>query len=195
MKIALIHQSYELSKLLHVIEKMKVLGPPHLRAIWCEDRKFWIALEGCHRSRAAAKLGLEPVIVPVEYKPGYTWRDVGMLYEQEHYLVSLEWVVRNAGKELVIGFGEHGPPPLPDFIGPPRPGEVMRYRIIRDIGFDFGGKIFTGVGTEFTSDETCGRDVTDYVTMRYIEIVDDDAPEKQTKPAGVAPKRKYQRRG
>lgn len=194
MKIALIHESYELSKLLSVIEEMKVLGPPHLRAIWCERRGFWIALEGCHRTRAARKLGLEPVMIPTPYKPGQTWADVGMHYEQEHYLVSLEWVYDNAGKELVIGFGEDAPEfTPPGLIRRPEPGEIMRYRIVRDIGFDFGGKIVTGLGTTFTSEDTEGKDVTDYVTMGYL-VIDQDEPAKVTKEVGRAPETKLRGR-
>jgi hypothetical protein len=186
MRIAIIHDSFEASKLDRVVEQMKVLGPPKLRAVWCEDRGFWAALEGCHRTRAAAKLGLTPIIVPVEYKPGMTWQDIGMGPETEGYLITLDEVMQMAGSERVIGFGEDGPPD-PCTIRRPGPGEVFTYRIIRDIGFDFGGRIVTGVGTTFTSKETFGKDVTDFVTMHYLEIVSPPATVGGPSLAGGSP--------
>ena len=72
MKIALIHTEFRLDHLEKVMAQMEELGPPVIRAVWCEDRGLWAALEGCHRTRAARKLGLTPVIEPVDYKPGLT---------------------------------------------------------------------------------------------------------------------------
>ena len=185
MKIALIHTEYRLSHLDKVIQQMKELGPPEIRAVWCEDRGFWAALEGCHRTRAADKLGLTPIIKPIEYKPGMTWADVGMGHDYVAGAITLEKVIEQAGQEIVIGFGEDRLPRLHE-VRRPQPGEVMRYRIIKPINFDFGGKVVGGVGTVFTSEDTCGRDVSDAVSGGYLEIVE-EAGDKLTKEVGVAP--------
>ncbi len=46
---------------------MKRLGPPKIHAVWMECYNHWQALEGCHRLRAAAELGLPPEIIEVDY--------------------------------------------------------------------------------------------------------------------------------
>jgi hypothetical protein len=47
---------------------MLVLGVPEIRAIWCEERNAWYALEGSHRIAAAQKFGLVPMIIDVTGK-------------------------------------------------------------------------------------------------------------------------------
>ena len=186
MKVSPVHAEYRLSHLEKVKEEMLVLGPPKIRAVWCEDRGVWAALEGCHRLHAALELGLEPIIVPVDYEPGMTWSDVGMGHDYIAGAISLSKVVENAGTFYVIGFGEDRIP-LSHEVRRPGPGEVMKYRIVLPINFDFNGKIVGGVGTEFTSeDATC--DVSDYVTMGYLEIISD--PPKTTKERRRSPIRK-----
>ena len=93
--------------------------------------------------------------------------------------ITLDKVVEDAGKEHVVGFGEDELPLL-DEVRRPKPGEVMKYRIIKPINFDFGGKIFGGVGTEFTSEDAT-YDVSNSVSEGYLEIVEDGKPQKMTK--------------
>ena len=67
MKIALVHSHYDGEKLQRVIKEMEVLGTPEIHAVWMEVYDHWVALEGCHRIRAAKELGLIPEIIEVEY--------------------------------------------------------------------------------------------------------------------------------
>jgi hypothetical protein len=189
MKIALIHTDYRQSHLEEVIEQMKILGPPVIRAIWCEDRGFWAALEGCHRCRAALKLGLDPIIKPIEYREGMTWRDVGMAHDYVAGAITLAKVIEQAGQEYVIGFGEDRLPTFDEVIKP-KPGVTMvRYRVIQPINFDFNGVVVGGVGTEFTS-EDAGKDMTDYVTQGFLEVVAEEPLPKVTKEVRRAQVRK-----
>ena len=63
--IALLHNQYRQDHLDKVIEEMTTLGAPEIRCIWAECYDLWLAVEGCHRLRAAQKLGLTPIIVDV----------------------------------------------------------------------------------------------------------------------------------
>lgn len=67
MQIALLHNHYQDSHLEQVMHEMAVLGSPTINAVWMECHGIWAALEGCHRIRAAAALGIEVNIDPVEY--------------------------------------------------------------------------------------------------------------------------------
>jgi hypothetical protein len=62
MIIALLHRHYDGEKLERVKAEMETLGPPTIRAIWDEGYGMWLAVEGCHRLRAADELGISPVI-------------------------------------------------------------------------------------------------------------------------------------
>lgn len=52
-------------KLAHVVEQMRSLGMPTIRACWAGDH--WEAIEGSHRLAAAAALNLPVTIVEVRY--------------------------------------------------------------------------------------------------------------------------------
>ena len=67
MQIALVHEHFDQAHLEKVKAEMLVLGAPVIRAVWMEVYGVWAALEGCHRIRSAAELGLVPVIEEVEY--------------------------------------------------------------------------------------------------------------------------------
>jgi hypothetical protein len=67
MRIALIHDHFDVEHLAEVIEKMKTLGAPKIHAVWMECYNHYAALEGCHRIRAAKVLGLVPEIIEVDY--------------------------------------------------------------------------------------------------------------------------------
>lgn len=62
MDIALFHKHYNPEHLEEVKAKMLVLGAPVIKAAWSEMYGCWLAIEGCHRIRAAKALGLTPVI-------------------------------------------------------------------------------------------------------------------------------------
>jgi hypothetical protein len=67
MKIALVHDHYDDKHLADVAAGMKTLGAPKIHAVWMECYGHYAALEGCHRIRAAKKLGLTPEIIDVDY--------------------------------------------------------------------------------------------------------------------------------
>lgn len=78
MQIALIHNHYDERHLKAVKAEMQVLGAPTIKAVWMECWGVWAALEGCHRIRAAAELGLVPEIDEVEYSEDITTEDIGL---------------------------------------------------------------------------------------------------------------------
>jgi hypothetical protein len=80
MRIALLHKDYNESHLQEVIEEMKKLGAPTIKAVWMECYNHFAALEGCHRIRAAKKLGLIPEIEEVEYSDEEIIGDSGDVY-------------------------------------------------------------------------------------------------------------------
>lgn len=51
----------------HVIEQMRSLGVPKIKAVWIEDMGLYVALEGTHRIAAAKALGLTPEIIDMPY--------------------------------------------------------------------------------------------------------------------------------
>jgi hypothetical protein len=67
-----------------------------------------------------------------------------------------------------------------------------KYRIIRGIGIDIDGTVYTGVGKEFEAAD--GPVIQAMIAHRFIKEIGD---EKVTKEVTAAPmiKRKYQRRG
>ncbi|HOV70373.1 MAG TPA: hypothetical protein PLZ84_08635 [Clostridia bacterium] len=63
--IALMHAEYDKKHLEEVKKIMEVKGAPTIRAIWSDMYGIWLAIEGCHRIRAAKELGLTPIIKDV----------------------------------------------------------------------------------------------------------------------------------
>lgn len=51
-----------------VIDEMKILGTPHIRAVYDETYDAFIALEGSHRIAACKLLGITPIIEEVAYE-------------------------------------------------------------------------------------------------------------------------------
>ena len=78
MKIALSHDHFDAAHLAAVKAEMQTLGSPVIRAVRMECWGIWVALEGCHRIRAAKELGLLPVIYEVEYSDTVTTDDLGL---------------------------------------------------------------------------------------------------------------------
>ena len=65
MDVILYHKHYNQEHLNAVKAQMETLGAPTIKAIWSEMYGAWMAVEGCHRLRAAAELGLTPEIEDV----------------------------------------------------------------------------------------------------------------------------------
>ena len=64
--IVLLHSEYDKAHLAQVTAQMRELGPPTIKAFYDHGNGIWIALEGCHRLRAAESLGLMPEIEEIE---------------------------------------------------------------------------------------------------------------------------------
>ena len=67
MTIALVHGHFNQDHLDEVKNEMSILGAPTIKAVWMEQYDMYVAIEGCHRIRAAKELGLTPVIDEIEY--------------------------------------------------------------------------------------------------------------------------------
>jgi hypothetical protein len=64
-RLVLLHDHYDIDHMAVVMAEMVDLGAPELRGVMCDDGIY--LLEGCHRARAAAALGLTITVVPVSY--------------------------------------------------------------------------------------------------------------------------------
>lgn len=65
MTIILLHKHYDEAQLQAVTDQMRRLGAPQIKAIYDHSNSMWIALEGCHRLRAAHALGITPQLIDV----------------------------------------------------------------------------------------------------------------------------------
>ncbi len=65
MEIALFHKHFDEEWLTHVKTQMLELGAPEIKCIWSEIYGMWLAIEGCHRLRAAKELGITPIIIDI----------------------------------------------------------------------------------------------------------------------------------
>jgi hypothetical protein len=74
MTVVLLHSHYDSEHLADVTRQMRELGAPSIRGIHDIINGMFIALEGCHRVRAAKDLGLAPELV-----------DVG-IYDEDGYI-------------------------------------------------------------------------------------------------------------
>lgn len=73
-RIYLVHKHYDAAHLETVKAEMLKLGAPTIKAFWDEALNAWVAVEGCHRLRAAKALSVTPVIDQVNYDSN--WSDV-----------------------------------------------------------------------------------------------------------------------
>ncbi len=103
MNIILLHSHYDADHLANVIEEMKSLGAPTIKAVWAECYGAWCALEGCHRIRAAKELGLVPVIEEIEYREEETVAGVGCQIKED---CTIAEVVDDAWRSEMITFDE-----------------------------------------------------------------------------------------
>lgn len=60
-----LHHHFDPVRLDRVVERMKTLGAPEIRAYF--DGTIWHAREGTHRLRAAKLLGFTPTLIPVTW--------------------------------------------------------------------------------------------------------------------------------
>jgi hypothetical protein len=67
LSIALAHKHYDKTHLAEVIEQMKIMGAPKIKAVYMPCWDMYAALEGCHRIRAAKEMGLIPEIIELDY--------------------------------------------------------------------------------------------------------------------------------
>jgi hypothetical protein len=74
ISIALFHKHYDKDHLNEVKEIMKEKGAPVIRAMWSDLYGMWLAVEGCHRIRAAKELGLTPIIKDVSNQKTVTFQ-------------------------------------------------------------------------------------------------------------------------
>jgi hypothetical protein len=72
MRISLFHNHYNEQHLEDVKDEMTKRGAPTVRAIWSEVNGEWMAVEGCHRLRAAEQLGLTPTIKDISNQGSVT---------------------------------------------------------------------------------------------------------------------------
>jgi len=72
MRVSLLHNHYNQKHLAEVKAEMEMRGAPHIRAIWNDIHEEWMAVEGCHRLRAAKELGLTPRIKDISQQKTVT---------------------------------------------------------------------------------------------------------------------------
>lgn len=103
MTIALLHKHYSEKHLEEVANEMAVLGAPSIKAIWSEVYGMWLAVEGCHRIRAAKQLGFEPIIDDISDDATVTMESDG---EDTEVLVHdlLEELTENAPRTEIVDF-------------------------------------------------------------------------------------------
>ena len=88
LDIILAHAYYDAQHLSDVTAEMRTLGAPTIRAVHL-DGDLWLALEGCHRIRAALTLGLTPDLIEMEYSNTTTTVDLGLDYQDIYTVADL----------------------------------------------------------------------------------------------------------
>lgn len=89
MNIIILHPHFEADHLEAVKAEMKVLGAPTIKAVWSDCYGAWVALEGCHRIRAAHALDLTPEIEEVEYSDEVTMHDMGLDCQDDYTIARI----------------------------------------------------------------------------------------------------------
>jgi hypothetical protein len=108
MRIILAHDHYDGEHLVEVAAQMSELGAPTIRAIWVEAWDAWVALEGCHRIRAASGLGIIPIIKPLDYDEVADWdlSDVRLGLDMDNPGSTVGWLVDGAYHRATINFAD-----------------------------------------------------------------------------------------
>ena len=76
MRVYLVHEHYNPGHLENVKVQMTTLGAPVIHAVFVERVEAWVALEGCHRLRAAHDLGITPRIEEIDYSGNVLIREI-----------------------------------------------------------------------------------------------------------------------
>ena len=84
MNIILAHNDYDAAHLAEVKAEMQSMGAPTVKAVWMEGYGAYVALEGCHRLRAAHDLGLTPQVIEVDYSDEAADTDLECVTIAEH---------------------------------------------------------------------------------------------------------------
>lgn len=101
MNIILLHAHFDDNHLEAVKDEMKTLGAPTIKAVWSDCYDAWVALEGCHRIRAAYDMGITPIIEEIEYRDDITMVEVGVEIEDD---CTISEVVGDAWQSEMVEF-------------------------------------------------------------------------------------------
>lgn len=104
MQIILAHDYYDAEHLEAVKAEMQDLGAPTIKAVWMDCYNAWVALEGCHRIRAASDLGLVPEIEEIEWSDTTTTDDVVPGSFGDTW--TIEQICDGANRREMIAFGD-----------------------------------------------------------------------------------------
>ena len=99
MEIVLLHKEYDKKHLDEVIANMKKMGAPTIKAYYDEAEGIYFATEGCHRIRAAKKLGIMPVIDIIDWEEEIENKDTGDI-------LTSEWLFNNYSYTTTIDFDD-----------------------------------------------------------------------------------------
>ncbi len=77
MKVILLHSYFDPLHLDEVREEMRRRGAPRIRGFWSTTYNMWMAIEGCHRLRAAKELGLTPTMKDISGQRYVTYQRDG----------------------------------------------------------------------------------------------------------------------
>ena len=105
MRVYLVHEHYDVDHLKDVKAKMTTLGAPTIHAVFVERVDAWIALEGCHRLRAAYDLGITPKIVEIEYSGNVLIRDIIKDSDLDND-ISIDDCIDNLNDTIFLEFNE-----------------------------------------------------------------------------------------
>lgn len=70
MIVVPLHRHFSPSRLEDVVEKMRIMGSPRIRAYFDPPSRAWFSMEGTHRLRAALILRVPPTMVPTRWSRG-----------------------------------------------------------------------------------------------------------------------------
>lgn len=105
MDISLYHDHYDAQHLTEVKAQMQTLGTPQIRAIRDDVHGLWLAVEGCHRLRAAQELGLTPNIIDISDDEKVTIQDDGDDVEVSVSELTAE-LISTAHRRQYLSFGD-----------------------------------------------------------------------------------------
>lgn len=83
-----------------VIESMRTLGAPVIRAVRAECYGGWVAIEGSHRLYAAQQLGLTPEIEEIPYDEESTLATYGCCDEDDYSIADLVDTAADSGRPI-----------------------------------------------------------------------------------------------